>query len=74
LDEPAQVNMILGDSGRDQGALCDQILESTPGVAYVRVDGVREPIRVRASWVTDGDIAAMAATYAAPTDAARDAA
>jgi DNA segregation ATPase FtsK/SpoIIIE, S-DNA-T family len=65
LDEPAQVNMILGDGARDQGARCDQIPESTPGIGYVRVDGIREPARVRAGWVTDADIAAMAATYSA---------
>jgi S-DNA-T family DNA segregation ATPase FtsK/SpoIIIE len=71
LDEAAQVNMVLGDAARDQGALCDQIPESTPGVGYVRVDGIREPARVRAGWVTDDDIAAMAASYPAP--AGRDA-
>ena len=65
LDEPAQVNMILGDGARDQGAICAQIPESTPGVGYVRVDGVREPVRVRASWVNDSDIATMAATCGA---------
>lgn len=70
LDEPAQVTMVLGDGARDQGARCDQIPESLPGVGYMRVDGIREPIRVRAGWVTDIDIAAMAATYPAPTAAA----
>src|SRR5579859_684388 len=72
LDEPAQVSMILGDGARDQGARCDQIPESTPGVGYVRVDGIREPVRVRAGWVTDADIAAMAATYPAPTTERRE--
>jgi DNA segregation ATPase FtsK/SpoIIIE, S-DNA-T family len=52
LDEPAQVTMILGDGARDQGARCDQIPDSLTGVGYVRIDGVREPIRVRAGWVT----------------------
>jgi DNA segregation ATPase FtsK/SpoIIIE, S-DNA-T family len=67
LDEPVQVNMVLGDGARDQGARCDQIPESLPGVGYVRVDGVREPLRVRAAWVTDTDIVAMAAGYPAPS-------
>ena len=67
LDEPAQVTMILGDGARDQGARCDQIPDSLPGVGYVRIDGIREPIRTRASWVTDDDIAAMAAAYSVPT-------
>ena len=69
LDEAAQVNMILGDGARDQGAVCDQIPESSPGVGYVRVDGIREPIRVRAGWVTDADIAAMTTAYPVPTAA-----
>jgi DNA segregation ATPase FtsK/SpoIIIE, S-DNA-T family len=72
LDEPAQVNMVLGDGARDQGARCDQIPESLPGVGYVLVDGVREPVRVRAGWVTDNDIAAMAAGYPAPTAERRE--
>jgi S-DNA-T family DNA segregation ATPase FtsK/SpoIIIE len=64
LDEPTQVDMVLGDGARAQGARCDRIKGSTPGVGYVRLDGVREPIRVRAGYVTDEDIAAMAAEYA----------
>jgi S-DNA-T family DNA segregation ATPase FtsK/SpoIIIE len=63
LDEASQVAMVLGDGARDQGARCDQISESTPGVGYVRVDGIREPARVRAAWVSDADIAHMASRY-----------
>jgi S-DNA-T family DNA segregation ATPase FtsK/SpoIIIE len=66
LDEPSQVEMVLGDGARDQGARCDQIPESLPGVGYVGIDGIREPVRVRASWVSDDDIAALASTYPAP--------
>jgi S-DNA-T family DNA segregation ATPase FtsK/SpoIIIE len=64
LDEPGQVDMVLGPGARDQGALCDKIPDSTRGVGYVRVEGVREPTRVRAAYVTDDDIRAMAALYA----------
>ncbi len=64
LDEATQVDMVLGDGARDQGALCDKIPDSLRGVAYVRVEGVREPTRVRAAYVTDQDIRAMAALYA----------
>jgi DNA segregation ATPase FtsK/SpoIIIE, S-DNA-T family len=64
LDEPGQVDMVLGPGARDQGALCDKIPDSLRGVAYVRVEGVREPTRVRAAYVTDDDITAMAALYA----------
>jgi hypothetical protein len=56
--------MVLGDGARDRGALCDQIRESQPGIAYVRVDGVREPTRVRAAYPTDHDITQTAAEYA----------
>ena len=64
LDEPGQSDMVLGDGARDRGARCDRIPDSLPGVGYVRLDGVREPTRVRAAYVTDADIAVMAAEYA----------
>jgi S-DNA-T family DNA segregation ATPase FtsK/SpoIIIE len=69
LDEPMQVDMVLGDGARDQGAHCDQIPESLPGVGYCRVDGVREPVRVRAAWVSDQEIAKTAKKYRAPSPA-----
>jgi hypothetical protein len=56
--------MVLGDGAREQGARCDRIPMSLPGVGYVRLDGVREPTRVRAGYVTDEDIAAMSRDYA----------
>jgi DNA segregation ATPase FtsK/SpoIIIE, S-DNA-T family len=64
LDEPGQSDMVLGDGARDRGARCDRIPDSLPGVGYVRLDGVREPTRVRTAYVTDADIVAMAAEYA----------
>jgi S-DNA-T family DNA segregation ATPase FtsK/SpoIIIE len=70
LDEKLQVDMVLGDGARDAGARCDQIPDSTPGVAFVKVDGIREPVRVRAGYVTDDDIASTAATYPAPGERA----
>jgi S-DNA-T family DNA segregation ATPase FtsK/SpoIIIE len=66
LDAPTEVDMVLGDGAREQGALCDRIPNRLPGVGYVRVDGVREPARVRAGYVTDQDIAEMVVDYAAP--------
>jgi len=62
LDEPGQADMVLGAHARERGARCDQIPPSLPGVGYVKVDGVREPVRVRAAWVTDADITAMTTT------------
>jgi S-DNA-T family DNA segregation ATPase FtsK/SpoIIIE len=64
LDSPAEVEMVLGDDARDQGAVCDRIPRTLPGVGYVREDGVREPTRVRAGNVTNEDIAAMVCDYA----------
>jgi S-DNA-T family DNA segregation ATPase FtsK/SpoIIIE len=66
LDGPAEIDMVLGDSAREQGAYCDRIPARLPGVGYVRIDGVREPTRVRAGHVKDEDIAAMVRDYAPP--------
>ena len=57
--------MVLGDGARDRGAVCDRIDENQPGVGYVVLDGVREPVRVRSAHVTDDDVRAMAAAYPA---------
>jgi DNA segregation ATPase FtsK/SpoIIIE, S-DNA-T family len=64
LDERAQVDMVLGDAARELGADADRISEGTPGVGYVRTDGIREPVRVRASWISDAEIRRIAAMYA----------
>jgi DNA segregation ATPase FtsK/SpoIIIE, S-DNA-T family len=67
LDEPEQVDMVLGDGARDRGALADLIStdETTgAGVAYVRLATDPDPVRVRAAWVTDTDIRAMVSEYA----------
>lgn len=65
LDNPIQVDMVLGEGARDAGARADQISELTPGVAYVRVEGTRELRRVRAAYLDDHDIAALAASITA---------
>ncbi|WP_285501523.1 FtsK/SpoIIIE domain-containing protein [Actinokineospora sp. NBRC 105648] len=56
LDEPAQVDMVLGDGVRQRGAAAHEISEHTPGVAWVKEDGRREPVRARAFHVTDADL------------------
>ena len=65
LDEPAQVDMVLGDGARDRGALCDEI-SATPsvgaGVGFVRLETSPDPVRVRAAFVSDEDIHTMTAT------------
>ncbi|PZG16637.1 FtsK/SpoIIIE domain-containing protein [Nonomuraea aridisoli] len=66
LDESEQVDMVLGDGARDRGALADHISpvpELGAGVGYVRLETSPDPIRVRAAYVSDADIRAMAAPY-----------
>ena len=68
LDEPEQVDMVLGDGARDRGATAD-LISSDPatgaGVAFVRLEADPDPVRVRAAWVSDDDIRAMAGQCAA---------
>jgi S-DNA-T family DNA segregation ATPase FtsK/SpoIIIE len=67
LDEPSQVDMVLGDGARDRGALCDRISpdpRTGAGVAYVRLEAAPDPVRVRAAFVSDADIRDMAACAA----------
>jgi S-DNA-T family DNA segregation ATPase FtsK/SpoIIIE len=61
LDEPEQVDMVLGDGVRERGAAAHDIEESTPGVAWVKVDGRREPERARAFHTTDTDLDELSA-------------
>jgi DNA segregation ATPase FtsK/SpoIIIE, S-DNA-T family len=56
LDEPEQVDMVLGDGVRQRGANAHEISEDTPGVAWVKLDGRREPDRARAFHTTDVDL------------------
>jgi S-DNA-T family DNA segregation ATPase FtsK/SpoIIIE len=62
LVEPAETDLVLGQGARDRGADCSRIpLRS--GIGWVWCDGEREPTRVRASWVSDADIARFVAAY-----------
>ncbi|MBA2694787.1 MAG: cell division protein FtsK [Actinobacteria bacterium] len=56
LDEAEQVDMVLGEGVRERGAEAHRIAEDTPGVAWVKVDGRREPERARAFHSTDTDL------------------
>ena len=42
-----------------------------PGTGYVLLDGLREPVRVRAAQATDADIGDLASTYPAPASIER---
>jgi S-DNA-T family DNA segregation ATPase FtsK/SpoIIIE len=61
LDEPTQVDMVLGDGVRQRGAAAHEISENTPGVAWVKEDGRREPVRARVFHVTDEHLAQLVA-------------
>jgi S-DNA-T family DNA segregation ATPase FtsK/SpoIIIE len=63
LDEPEQVDMVLGDGARDRGAACELISPDPAigaGVAFVRLEADPDPVRVRAGWVSDAAIWVMA--------------
>ena len=61
LDEVAQVDMVLGDGVRERGAEAHEISELTPGVAWAKEDGKREPVRARAFYVTDDNLTELRA-------------
>jgi S-DNA-T family DNA segregation ATPase FtsK/SpoIIIE len=63
LLEDVQVDMVLGRSARQHGAECDQIPASLPGVGYVILESHREPVRVRAGFVSDDDVADTVREY-----------
>jgi S-DNA-T family DNA segregation ATPase FtsK/SpoIIIE len=70
LVEADQTDLVLGRGARARGADCSRISLATPGIGFVWCDGEPEPSRVRASWISDNDIAAMVAAYTPvhPTD------
>jgi DNA segregation ATPase FtsK/SpoIIIE, S-DNA-T family len=63
LDEPEQVDMVLGDGALERGAAA-HLISTDPatgaGVGFVRLETDPDPVRVRAAWVSDDDIRAMA--------------
>ncbi|MEU5690931.1 FtsK/SpoIIIE domain-containing protein [Actinosynnema sp. NPDC020468] len=67
LDEPGQVDMVLGDGVRQRGAAAHEIGENTPGVAWTKQDGQREPERARAFHVTDADLVELGGFLAGGT-------
>ncbi|WP_156371414.1 cell division protein FtsK [Nocardia arizonensis] len=63
LSESTEPTMLFGLTGRERGALCDEIPETTPGVGYVEHETSTDIGRVRAFWVTDDDIQWIIDTY-----------
>ena len=69
LDEPAQVDLVLGDGAHDRGARCEDISADPAtgaGVGFVRLEASPDPVRVRAAFVSDADIQAMTAIGTRP--------
>ena len=67
MTEQGQVLLVLGAEARDRGARCDKIPLSMHGVAFVQIDGVPEPIRVRFAYVTDDHIRRLCAGWRPPS-------
>lgn len=66
LDTEEESQMVLGKAAYTNGAHCEAIPMSTPGVGYVLIDGNPHPERVRFTEVTDDDIADLVRTYPSP--------
>jgi S-DNA-T family DNA segregation ATPase FtsK/SpoIIIE len=62
----SHVGMVLGDGAYERGAWANRITEAEAGVGYVFGEGIREPLRVRAGWVSDQTIKHLEAFVACP--------
>jgi DNA segregation ATPase FtsK/SpoIIIE, S-DNA-T family len=49
----SHVGMVLGDQAYERGAWANRITETEAGTGYVFGEGIREPLRIRAGWVSD---------------------
>lgn len=65
LKTAGQTEMALGEDAHKAGAYCEAIPEDLPGIGYVYLDGHKEPVRVRAGYVTDEEIQDMNKHYPA---------
>ncbi len=72
--EAEHVRLSLGTDAHNRGAHCELIPETMPGVAYVAVDGIPDPVRVRFAWHSDDHIAQLIGPPAAvvPLESGRD--
>ncbi len=57
--------MVLGDGAVAAGAACHRISRSTPGIGYA-LDQTGRLTQVRAGWVPDDAIRAVAVAFPAP--------
>jgi S-DNA-T family DNA segregation ATPase FtsK/SpoIIIE len=65
LGEAVETDMILGDGARARGAAPHLINPDTPGLGFIRHEVHPDPVRVRAAYVTDDQIRALALSHAA---------
>ncbi len=63
MTEADQVDLVLGGGAHARGARAEEIGDGMPGVGYVLADGQTDPLRVRASWIDDTEIARMVREY-----------
>lgn len=66
VNEANETDMILGDGARARGALADRISPDTPGVAYVLIEGMPEPVRIRYPYISDERLAELSRFYSVP--------
>ncbi len=66
LAEADQVDLVLGDGAHERGARCEDIPTDMPGTGFVTEDGTPDPIRVRAAFPDDAEIARTVGRYALP--------
>jgi S-DNA-T family DNA segregation ATPase FtsK/SpoIIIE len=59
--------MVLGDQAYERGAWANRITETEAGVGYVFGEGIREPLRIRAGWVSDETIKQLETFVTGPT-------
>jgi DNA segregation ATPase FtsK/SpoIIIE, S-DNA-T family len=62
VTEAEHVTLALGAGARAKGANAERIGFNLPGVGFVQIDGLPEPVRVRFAHVTDDHIATLVAT------------
>ena len=67
----SHVDMVLGEGARERGALADEIPGDArhAGIGFVIDKGSRLPVRFRAAFVSDDDIAELVQRCAPPPDA-----
>lgn len=66
MTEATQTAMILSGAAHQNGARCEDIPATTPGVGYVLTEGSNRIARVRAFHVTDSDITWLASHFRPP--------